>query len=450
MASTDYVGQVQARMESLADGFMARAISLAQADMAVLDEQLEHARKKLRGEKGALVTASSALAPPSRAPLATITEASNSPRVEAAAAKPAPRAPPAAAAAARPSPITTNESDSVAKARALVESYTFKELQRELKSRELRAAGKKQELRDRLKDALLAENAPKHTCATKEEADATDPFWVTRNDKLEAEEAAALEEALDDGEYCAELSKMGVAGERLLVVGDGLEEGVPAPSQARPGTTRDEQRRLDVLAQLTGRGNRPQNEAAFAEGGRVQILERSGVRTLGTIVDVIEGEVTAINISRGRRGLDAWQLHTLYTYNVRRDDGEIDYAVEESSLVAFVPPERLGRRRSQVAGSDSDSDEYNPRGTQSRRRSVRVDRIRARQEPDSYQPDLDGDEDDEEPLGDGEESDDDLDDNYGDPTAISRKFTSDYIENTVTELVCDGEPEIVAAVVPQT
>ena len=45
MASTDYVGQVQARMESLADGFMARAISLAQADMAVLDEQLEHARK---------------------------------------------------------------------------------------------------------------------------------------------------------------------------------------------------------------------------------------------------------------------------------------------------------------------------------------------------------------------------------------------------------------------
>ena len=92
MASTDYVGQVQARMESLADGFMARAISLAQADMAVLDEQLEHARKKLRGEKGALVTASSALAPPSRAPLATITEASNSPRVEAAAAKPAPPA----------------------------------------------------------------------------------------------------------------------------------------------------------------------------------------------------------------------------------------------------------------------------------------------------------------------------------------------------------------------
>ena len=126
MASTDYVGQVQARMESLADGFMARAISLAQADMAVLDEQLEHARKKLRGEKGALVTASSALAPPTRAPLATITEASNSPRVEAAAAKPAPRAPPAAAAAAaRPSPITANESDSVAKARALVESYTF-------------------------------------------------------------------------------------------------------------------------------------------------------------------------------------------------------------------------------------------------------------------------------------------------------------------------------------
>ena len=67
-AQTDYVGQVQARMESLADGFMARAISLAQADMAVLDEQLEHARKKLRGEKGALVTASSALAPPTRAP----------------------------------------------------------------------------------------------------------------------------------------------------------------------------------------------------------------------------------------------------------------------------------------------------------------------------------------------------------------------------------------------
>ena len=135
----------------------------------------------------------------------------------------------------RPSPITTNESDSVAKARALVESYTFKELQRELKSRELRAAGKKQDLQNRLKDALLAENAPKHTCATKEEADATDPFWVTRNDKLEAEEAAALEEALDDGEYCAELSKMGVAGERLLVVGDGLDEGVPAPSQPRPG-----------------------------------------------------------------------------------------------------------------------------------------------------------------------------------------------------------------------
>ena len=157
MASTDYVGQVQARMESLADGFMARAISLAQADMAVLDEQLEHARKKLRGEKGALVTASSALAPPSRAPLATITEASNSPRVEAAAAKPAPRAPPAAAAAAaRPSP-PTNESDSVAKARALVESYTFKELQRELKSRELRAAGKKQELKARLEGALVAE-----------------------------------------------------------------------------------------------------------------------------------------------------------------------------------------------------------------------------------------------------------------------------------------------------
>ena len=171
MASTDYVGQVQARMESLADGFMARAISLAQADMAVLDEQLEHARKKLRGEKGALVTASSALAPPTRAPLATITEASNSPRVEAAAAKPAPRAPPAAAAAARPSP-PTNESDSVAKARALVESYTFKELQRELKSRELRAAGKKQELKARLEGALVAElEAAKEGLELEHEAD---------------------------------------------------------------------------------------------------------------------------------------------------------------------------------------------------------------------------------------------------------------------------------------
>ena len=165
---TDYVGQVQGRMESLADGFMARAISLAQADMAVLDEQLEHARKKLRGEKGALVTASSAMVPPTRAPLATITEASNSPRIEAAAAKPAPRAPPAAA-AARPSP-TTNGNDSVAKARALVESYTFKELQRELKSRELRAAGKKQELKARLETALVAElDASKKSAPMEEE-----------------------------------------------------------------------------------------------------------------------------------------------------------------------------------------------------------------------------------------------------------------------------------------
>jgi len=66
-------------------------------------------------------------------------------------AKPAPRAPTAAAAP------TTNDNDSIAKARTLVESYTFKELQRELKSRELRAMGKKQELKARLEGALVAE-----------------------------------------------------------------------------------------------------------------------------------------------------------------------------------------------------------------------------------------------------------------------------------------------------
>ena len=67
------------------------------------------------------------------------------------------RAARAQAAADRATPAAVAGSDSVAKARALVESYTFKELQRKLKSRELRAAGKKQELTARLEGALVAE-----------------------------------------------------------------------------------------------------------------------------------------------------------------------------------------------------------------------------------------------------------------------------------------------------
>ena len=208
----------------------------------------------------------------------------------------------AAALVAAPAPASTTgdeEDEDVVKARiaTLVEGYAFKELQRELKSRELRASGKKQDLQNRLKDALLAEhkaeNAPKHTCATKEEANAIDPFWATRNKKLEAEEAVTLEEALDGGNYCTEMSRKGVAGERLLVVGDGLQAGVPEPSQPRPGPTQLERRVLTVIADLTRRGDEPENEPAFAEGGRVQILEMRS-RTLGTIVDVIEGKVTAI------------------------------------------------------------------------------------------------------------------------------------------------------------
>jgi hypothetical protein len=102
--------------------------------------------------------------PPPPSPM----EQAPEPRVEAAAAKPAQRAPRAAAAAARPSP-PTNDNDSVAKSRALVESYTFKELQRELKSRELRAAGKKQELKARLEGALVAELAAKEAVPMEED-----------------------------------------------------------------------------------------------------------------------------------------------------------------------------------------------------------------------------------------------------------------------------------------
>ena len=71
---------------------------------------------------------------------------------------------------AKPAPT-----DSVAKARTLVESYTFKELQRELKSRELRAAGKKQELKARLEGALVAELEASKAAAPLEEAVAGPP-----------------------------------------------------------------------------------------------------------------------------------------------------------------------------------------------------------------------------------------------------------------------------------
>ena len=66
----------------------------------------------------------------------------------------------ALAAAPAPAPTTGDEEDvAVVEARidALVKGYTYKELQRELKSRELRAAGKKQELKARLEGALVAE-----------------------------------------------------------------------------------------------------------------------------------------------------------------------------------------------------------------------------------------------------------------------------------------------------
>ena len=51
----DYVGVVLDRLEQLCDDYMIKAQKLATSDHAILREQLENARKKLRGTDGASI-----------------------------------------------------------------------------------------------------------------------------------------------------------------------------------------------------------------------------------------------------------------------------------------------------------------------------------------------------------------------------------------------------------
>ena len=96
------------------------------------------------------------------------------------------RAARAQAAADRATPAAAAGNDSVAKARALVESYTFKEIQRELKSRELRAAGKKQELTARLESALVTElEAVKEAAPIVDRLHRDDNFIAVDDDPME-------------------------------------------------------------------------------------------------------------------------------------------------------------------------------------------------------------------------------------------------------------------------
>ena len=84
----------------------------------------------------------------------------------------------------------------------LVESYTFKELQHELKFRELRAAGKKQELKSRLEGALVAELEASKTATPMEEviaapAESTlDGYWTRHVEDLRRPAAQTLADRL--------------------------------------------------------------------------------------------------------------------------------------------------------------------------------------------------------------------------------------------------------------
>ena len=106
------------------------------------------------------------------------------------------RAARAQAAADRATPAAAAGNDSVAKARALVESYTFKEIQRELKSRELRAAGKKQELTARLESALVTElEAVKEAAPIVDRLHRDDNFIAVDDDPMEEKDEEEFVEA---------------------------------------------------------------------------------------------------------------------------------------------------------------------------------------------------------------------------------------------------------------
>jgi hypothetical protein len=142
----DYVGVVLDRLEQLCDDYLIKSQKLATSDHAILREQLENARKKLRGTDGASIVM------PSPWPRVPLVEKNT-----------------AVAASVKSGLVmgenerdimrSLNASSFVSKACDIAETYTFKDLQRELKARGLRASGKKQELKDRLKVALAQELA---------------------------------------------------------------------------------------------------------------------------------------------------------------------------------------------------------------------------------------------------------------------------------------------------
>ncbi|KAJ8608087.1 hypothetical protein CTAYLR_009623 [Chrysophaeum taylorii] len=137
---TDYVGTVLDRLESLCDDYMAKARKLATDEHAILDEQVRHARKRLRGADGSSV--------PARQPLAE--RDNNEIQEEEGASKPG----------AKSSEARQEKSEGfMSEARAITEEFSFKDLQRELKARELKAGGKKHELKERLDKAIADELA---------------------------------------------------------------------------------------------------------------------------------------------------------------------------------------------------------------------------------------------------------------------------------------------------
>ncbi|KAJ1458650.1 hypothetical protein M885DRAFT_513177 [Pelagophyceae sp. CCMP2097] len=145
MEGRDYVGSVLDRLENLCDDYMSKARKMARDDQATLQEQLERARKRLRGSDGSAVQM-----PPAESARKPLGEKNTNAPVAAAttASKPA---------ASHDGPASPRGLVVLAGVQETTVEYSFKDLQRECKARGLKAAGKKNELKERLDEAIAAE-----------------------------------------------------------------------------------------------------------------------------------------------------------------------------------------------------------------------------------------------------------------------------------------------------
>lgn len=179
---TDYVGAVLDRLEQLCDACIDRARKLAMEDGAILQEQVTQARKRLRGTDG--------ISFPMRPPLADRNE-------NAEASDDVPRKSSNREGAADPAnqPMASRNrtpADLLCEAQAMTHDFSFKDLQRELKSRGIKAVGKKHELKERLDRALAEELGTEQAAAHEMETDGTEALEVEQSEKSETKTTEPL------------------------------------------------------------------------------------------------------------------------------------------------------------------------------------------------------------------------------------------------------------------